>query len=154
MDALLNFFTNLIQSILGKSGDTVNKLEILLENARKRLKTVQETYYVKFKKDPDSFLSQTGALWFARKDLEAARYYATGGKEGYAVSDKADAVSALTKLDPRFSSLLQDIQETEIQMQEMENAKGFFFAGIKDNSIFYKDIRTRRELSARESSEV
>ncbi|MDJ1505296.1 hypothetical protein [Xanthocytophaga agilis] len=147
------FFIDLFQSLLGPSADKVNRLNVNLENAEKRLKTIEGTYYVRFQKD-SSFLTQTGAVWFARKDIESARYYATGGREGYAVSDRVQDDAGLNRFDPRVKKLLQEITDVESKVKEMEKAKGYEFVAVRDNNIIYKDTETGKELSAKESSQI
>lgn len=144
----------MFHSLLGSARHDVNKLEVNLQNARKRILLIETTYYPRYKRDGLSALQAQGALWFTRKDLESARYYYTGGREGYAVSDRVEDTLKLHLLDPRFKALKAELDAAELKVQEMEHAKGYTFLGVNNNSILYKEISTGKTCTAQESSQL
>lgn len=125
-----------------------------ISNVEGRLKSINETYYPKFQKDPKGYLSDPSALWFARKDFEAARYFYTGGKEGYGRPGAKVCETGPATLDPRYKDLKPKVEAAEAKVKEMEKAKGYEFVGVKDNNILYKEIKTGKELSADESGNL
>ncbi|MDJ1471083.1 hypothetical protein [Xanthocytophaga flava] len=125
-----------------------------ISNVEGRLKSVNETYYPKFQKDAKGYLGSPSALWFARKDFEAARYFYTGGKQGYGRPGAVTCDQGPATIDPRYKALKDKMDAAEAKVKEMEKAKGYEFIGVKDNNILYKDIKTGKELSADESGNI
>lgn len=152
MTKIFSFLIDLFQSFLGNSNK--NKLVVNLENAQKRLKTINDVHYPQFRRDGSHYLSRDGALWFVRKDLESARYYYTGGREGYAVSDRVQDTLKLYLVDPRFKMLKEELDTTEAKVKEMEKVKGYEFDRIEANNIIYKELKTGKMLSSHESNHV
>jgi hypothetical protein len=154
---LLNFGQQLLREtasdISEKLDEGINSAKINLENAYKRMKPINENHYPEFKKDEAAFVSKEGILWFIRKDLEAARCYYSGGKEGYIVSERVQGNGA-AQVTPMFSKLKEDIVNTEKKVQEIEAAKGYEFVRCESNHIIFREIKTQRELSAEESNEI
>lgn len=136
-----------------KLDESVNSAKINAENGLKRLKSVNENNYPEFQKNPEEYLRKEGILWFVRKELEAARYYYSGGKEGYAVSERVQSNRAALATPP-FLLLKSEIEKTEIRVREMEGAKGYEFVRCENNNIIFRAIKTGRELSADESNEI
>jgi hypothetical protein len=143
---------SILSSLLGIISDgteaMLKKEEIRLQNAYKRLKTIHEVYYPKFKNEGCSPL-----LWFCRKDLEVARFYHTGGKEGYPANDELGGWS-LSSIDPRYVELKKSIDEAEAKVKEMEHAKGYEFIGIRKRLILYRELSTGHELLFNESNQI
>ena len=154
MNSILTWLANLFQALLRGSKREINNLEVNLKNAHKRLEVIQETYYPKFERDPQHFLSREGALWFVRKDLEAARYYYSGGREGYPMSDRVEDTFKLHLIDPRFKELKDLLLETERKVVEMEAVKGYQFVSTHNNNIIFRDVATGTELSPADSSHI
>jgi hypothetical protein len=154
MNNILTWLADLFQSFLGDSIRQINKLEVNLKNAHKRLDTIRQTYYPQYQKDKHHYLSRNGALWLVRKDLEAARYYYTGGREGYATSDRVQDMLKLYLVDPRFKELKEVLDETERQVQEMEQAKGYQFITVEANNIIYRELSTGKVLTPADSNHV
>lgn len=156
MGDFFSFFSNVIQEFMGQSTDKSvenTSLEINLDNAYKRLRSINENIYPEYLKDPQAFLRKTGALWFVRKDLEAARFYMTGGTEGYGDPSRISG-NGFAVADPRFWELKAFLAATETKVREMEAAKGYKFAGVNDNNILFKKVDTNELLSAEEASEI
>ncbi len=128
----------------GVKNTTVN-----LENAYKRLAPINRDSYTAFQRNPKQYLEKEGVLWFVRKDLEAARYYCTGGKEGYGNEERLSGFGAAP-----FPKLKKDIEETEVRVKEMEKAKGYEFVSCIGNTIIFREITTGRELTPEESSQI
>lgn len=125
-----------------------------ISNVEGRLKSVNQVYYPKFQKDAKAYLSSPSALWFARKDMEGAYYYFTGGKRGYKTGGRLCETGPETA-DPRYIALKKQIDEAEAKVIEMEKAKGYEFVGVReDNTIIFKDIKTGKELSADECANL
>jgi diphthamide synthase subunit DPH2 len=154
INSILAWLADLFQGLFGDPKRQLNKLEVNLENSRKRLELIRHTHYPKFQKDALHYLNRDGALWFIRKDLESARYYYTGGREGYAVSDRVEDTFKVYLLDPRFKALKEMLQETEKKVVEMETAKGYAFVSVNDHHIIYKEISTGKVLSPADSNHV
>lgn len=143
---------SILSSLLGILSDETSvilkKEEIRLHNAYKRLKAIHEVYFPKFKYENCASL-----LWFCRKDLEVARFYHSGGKEGYPVDDELGGWS-ISSIDPRYVELKKSIDEAEAKVKEMESAKGYEFIGVRKQFILYREISTGRELLFNESNQV
>ena len=156
MGDFFSFFSNVIQEFMGQSADKSaenTSLEINLDNAYKRLRSINENIYPEYIKDPQAFLRKTGALWFVRKDLEAARFYMTGGTEGYGDPSRISG-NGFAAADPRFWELKAFLAATEMKVREMETTKGYKFAGVRDNNILFKKVDTNELLSDEEASEI
>jgi hypothetical protein len=125
-----------------------------ISNVEGRLKSINDSYYPKFQKDANGYLNSPSALWFARKDFEAARYYYTGGKEGYGRPGAVACDQGPATLDPRYKALKSKMDEAEAKVKEMEKKKGYEFVAVRDNNIIYKDLKTGKELSADESGNL
>ena len=154
MNSILTWLADLFQALLRSSKREINNLEVNLKNAHKRLEVIQKNYYPKFEKDPRHFLSREGALWFVRKDLEAARYYYSGGQEGYPMSDRVEDTFKLHLIDPRFRELNDLLLEIERKVAEMEAVKGYQFVSVDNNNIIFRDVATGRVLSPKDSSHL
>lgn len=144
----MSILSSLLEILSNETRVMHKKEEIRLQNAYKRLKTIHEVYYPKFKYENCSPL-----LWFCRKELEVARFYHTGGKEGYPVNDELGGWS-LSGLDPRFIELDKSISEAEAKVKEMENAKGYKFIGVRKHLILYRELSSGRELFFSESNQI
>lgn len=124
-----------------------------ISNVERNLKSINDSYYAEYKSKGVSYLNSNGQLWFARKVMEVARYYYSGGKKGYhgggLVCDLGPAQS-----DPRYVALSPKMDEAEKKVKEMEAAKGFEFVECKDNNIIFKEVKTGKILSADESSRI
>ena len=127
--------------------------EINLENAYKRIDSINHNRYPQFKEDETTFVNQEGILWFIRKDLEAAKGYYSGGKEGYFDAGRVHS-NGVSQFTPPFLKLKEDIEETEKRVQEIEQAKGYQFVSCRNNDIIFQHIETKRELTSQESNEV
>ena len=154
MNSILTWLADLFQALLRGSKREINNLEVNLKNAHKRLEVIQNNYYPKFERDAQHFLSREGALWFVRKDLEAARYYYSGGREGYPMSDRVEDTFKLHLIDPRFRELKDLLSETECKVAEMEAAKGYEFVSVDNNNIIFRDVATGTVLSPADSSHI
>lgn len=154
MNSILTWLADLFQALLRGSKREINNLEVNLKNAHKRLEVIQKNYYPKFERDPQHFLSREGALWFVRKDLEAARYYYSGGREGYPMSDRVEDTFKLHLIDPRFKELKDLLLETERKVVQMEAVKGYQFVSIHNNNIIFRDVATGTVLSPADSSHI
>lgn len=134
-------------------GTTVQP-DACISNVEGRLKSINETYYPKFKADQKGYLASPSALWFARKDMEGAYYYYTGGTRGYKTGGRLCETGPAVA-DPRYVALKKKIEEAEAKVLEMEKAKGYEFVGVRDgNTIIFKDIKTGKELSADECANL
>jgi hypothetical protein len=136
-----------------KLDDGINIAKINLENAYKRIKPINDKHYPEFKNNEASFVSKEGILWFIRKDLEAARCYYSGAKEGYIVSERVHG-NGPAQVTPLFTKLKADLESTEKKVQEIEVAKGYEFVRCENNNIIFRELGTKRELSAEESNEI
>ncbi|WP_312423370.1 hypothetical protein [Anaerospora hongkongensis] len=157
MGSFFSLLSNVVQEVLGQSSEKVfenNNLEINLENAAKRLESINENIYPEYARNPQEFLRKTSALWFVRKDLEAARFYMTEGNEGYGDWSRIRGGNGLAVDDPKFWGIKVLFEATEAKVQEMETAKGYLFAGVQNNTILFKNAKTNELLSAEESSEI
>lgn len=125
----------------------ITQPDACISNVEGRLKSINESYYPKFQSDAKSYLSSPSALWFPRKDFEAARYYFTGGQQGYGAGGRQCETGAATA-DPRYQELKKKMEEAETKVKEMEKAKGYEFVAVRDNNIIFKDVKTGKELSA------
>jgi hypothetical protein len=122
-----------------------------ISNVKGRCETIVNIYYKNFKKDPSS-LEKEATLWFARNDYESARYYYTGGKEGYQNMGRICEVSG--SADPRYIELKAIMKDAEEKLLELEKAKGYEFMHCKDNNIVFKDLKTGKELTPHESNKI
>jgi hypothetical protein len=124
-----------------------------IQNVDRNLKSITDTYYANYKSKGISYLNNDGQLWFIRKSMEVARYYYSGGKEGYhgggLVCDLGPAQS-----DPRYVELGPKMEDALKKVKEMETAKGYEFVECKDNNIIFKEIKTGKVLSADDSSRI
>lgn len=156
MADFLSLISNTIQEFLGTNNTEPSNngsLDIQFENANKRLNSINENIYPEYQKNPQAFLAKSGALWFVRKDLEAARFYLTGGAEGYGDQSRING-SGFPMTDARFWELKALLAATEGKVEEIEKAKGYAFAGVQSNNIFFKSLETDQVLSPEESSEI
>ncbi len=136
-----------------KLDEGVNSAQVNLENAYKRLKPINDSNYPEFKRDPHSYLAREGILWFVRKDLEAARCYYSGGKEGYIASERVGS-NGPALATPPFLLLKSEIEKTEEKVREMEQAKGYEFVRCQNNNIIFRELTHGEELSADASSRI
>ncbi|PZR28432.1 MAG: hypothetical protein DI538_24840 [Azospira oryzae] len=134
-------------------GTTVQP-DACISNVEGRLKSVNEVYYPKFQADAKGYLASPSALWFARKDMEGAYYYFTGGKRGYKTGGRL-CETGPEAADPRYIALKKKMEEAEAKVMEMERTKGYEFVEVRDsNTIIFKDIKTGKELSADECANL
>ncbi len=112
------------------------------------------TYYKEYSGNPQAFLKKDGGIWFARKDLEVARFYYTGGKEGFrSMGRQCDMGLATT--DPRYKELKAPLELAEAKVLEMEKAKGLVFVGIQgENNVIFKNAKTGKEYTSGESNHL
>lgn len=156
MADIISLLANAIQELFGQSTEKPlenNSLEVNLENAHKRLRSINENIYPEYAQNPRAFLAKTGALWFVRKDLEAARFFMSDGTEGYGDPSRISG-NGLALADPRLWELRSVLAATEAKVREMEKAKGYTFAGVQNNNIFFKNLETGKGVSAEESGEL
>ncbi len=132
-------------------GGTYIQPDACISNVKSRCETIINIYYKDFKNDPAS-LQKEGALWFARKDFEAARWVYSCGKEGYSTGGRICEVPA--KVDPKYISLKSMMEDAEAKVKEMEKAKGYEFVSCKDNNVIFKDLNTGKELTPNESNKI
>ncbi len=123
-------------------------METCEHNVMVRLKTIVNNYYPKWKKNNHA---RGVTAWFARKDLECARfrmYYNKGFKCGGRICDKA------CQANPKFKDLEETFLEAEKLVKEIELQKGVNFLAVKNNqtAIIFKDLKTGKELSSSESN--
>jgi hypothetical protein len=103
-----------------------------LRNAQSRLETIEGNYYPKWKENgPKKTIA-----WFARKDLEAARYMLTG--KGFKVATPVcDGDDRDTEAFAKLESALSEMEEL---VAEIEKSKGVEFNGVRQpNHIVYLD---------------
>lgn len=156
MADFFSIISNTIKEILGQSAGKPlenNGLEVKLENANKRLQSINENIYPQYVQNPQAFLEKPGALWFVRKDLETARFYMSGGTEGYGDSSQISG-NGFAMTDPHFWELKAFLSATEMKVREIETAKGYRFAGVQNNTILFINLRTNQLLSSEESGEI
>ncbi|MBP2639035.1 MAG: hypothetical protein H6Q72_4942 [Firmicutes bacterium] len=156
MADFFSLISNTIQEFLGTSNTETtnnNSLDIQFENTNKRLTSINENMYPEYKKSPQAFLAKPGAIWFVRKELEAARFYLTGGAEGYGDQSRINS-NGFPMTNSRFWELKALLAATEGKVEEIERAKGYTFTGVENNNIFFKNIETDQVLSAEASSEI
>jgi hypothetical protein len=123
-------------------------------NVTSRLETITNTYHPKFVANKEEYLAGDGALWFARKDLESARFTYSGGKEGYHSGGRQCELGE-SQSDPRYVALKPMLEAAEKLVIEMETAKGVSFVGVGDGySVLFKDTETGKEYSASESNHL
>jgi hypothetical protein len=109
-----------------------------VQNAWGRVKSVTENYYPGFQKSG----AANTIVWFARKDLEAARHYLVPDPE-----NKVGWYSAFGQTcypgDKEFAEFKQiedDFAKAEGEVKEMEAAKGVTFREIQNgNHVVYID---------------
>jgi hypothetical protein len=123
-----------------------------INNVKSRAGSIVADYYVKFKENPKAYLAKSGALWFPRKDFEAARYYYTCGKEGYQSGGRA--CEELAKVDPRYVELKSLMLDAEQKMLEIEKVAGYEFVSCIENVVLFKEVKTGRVLSSHESNKI
>lgn len=125
-----------------------------IENVKGRLETIVNTYYVEFKNNPEGYIQKNGGMWFARKDYEVARFYYSGGKEGYRSAGRQCELGSNTA-DPRYQELKPLLEDAEAKLKEMEAAKGIEFAGVREEyTIIFKNVKTGKEYTANESNKL
>jgi hypothetical protein len=125
-----------------------------IENVKSRVETIINTYYVEFKNNPDAYIKKDGGMWFARKDFEAARFYFTGGKEGFTAGGRQCDMGAATT-DPRYQDLKPLMADAETKLKEMEAAKGIEFVSVKpENNVIFKNVKTGKEYTAGECNHL
>jgi hypothetical protein len=134
------------------AGDLIQP-DACIENVKSRLETIINVYYKDFKNSP-GYIKKDGSMWFARKDFEAARFYYTGGKEGFTAGGRQCDMGSATA-DQRYKDLKPLMEEAETKLKEMETAKGIEFVGVKpDNNVIFKNIKTGKEYTAGESNHL
>lgn len=110
-------------------------------NTKQRLRSVIETYYPDFEKKG----AAATTVWFARKDLEVARYtmYQTKGYRSQG--------GVCARNDPfkkAFAPLKEQFDKAEALVQKMEAAKGIKFGGVENgNHIVYIDLKTNQPVA-------
>lgn len=138
----------------GTFDGTTIQPDACISNVEGRLKSINESYYPKFKADAKGYLASPSVLWFARKDMEGAYYYFTGGARGYKTGGRL-CETGPEVADPRYVALKKKIDEAEAKVLEMEKAKGYEFVEVREgNTIVYKDIKTGKELSADDAARI
>lgn len=154
MSDFLSMISNVLQGVLGQQPEGAAKSEdINLENARKRLQSIDDSSYAAFQQDRQGFLGKPGAIWFVRKDLEAARFYLTGGSEGYGNQERIQA-GGLQITNPSYWEVKAYLELVEMKVREMEAAKGYEFVAVRDNTILFKELKTGTVLSPDASTEI
>lgn len=101
-----------------------------------RLNSIIDDYYPGFQKNgPEQTI-----VWFARKDLEAARWYMYYG-EGFNPQGRGCAMNDRYK--PGFAPIKAKFAKAEALVQEMEAAKGVRFVKVENgNAVVYVDAKT------------
>lgn len=112
------------------------------------------TYYREYSGNPKAYLQKDGGLWFARKDFEVARFYYTGGQQGYkSMGRQCDQGPATA--DPRYKELKAKLDAAEARVLEMEKAKGIAFVEVRgENNVIFKNTKTGKEYSAGECNHL
>lgn len=116
-------------------------LKKCVNNVRSRLDAIEKTYHPK--------LAQKGPAgvkaWFARKDLEVARWY-LHQQDGWQGLEHA-ACEASTRGTPEFQELEGRLKKAEALVEELEKAKGVTFKGVRDtNDIVYVEVATGKDV--------
>lgn len=112
-----------------------------VKNVSARLGSIEKVYYPKLaKKGPAGVKA-----WFARKDLEVARWYLYG--EGGWASARGTNCGEETRGEARFKALEDEWRRMEALVQELEKAKGVVFVTVEEpNTIVYEDAKTRERV--------
>lgn len=108
-----------------------------VKNVSSRLKSIEKVYYPKLAKRGPSGVK----AWFARKDLEVARWY-LHGDAGWKAA-RGTGCGPEMKKEPKFKALEAEWDRMELLVQELERVKGVVFVEVKDpNDIIYNDVKT------------
>jgi hypothetical protein len=112
-----------------------------INNTNARLDTILSTAEKDFAEKGQSYI-----VWFRRKDLEAARFVMTLGKEGYAA-----AGARCETPDPKkkaFQAVVEKFNRAEQVVRKIEAAKGVVFKGVRDQTnVVYVDAKTQAEVA-------
>lgn len=111
------------------------------KNTSSRLDTIINKNYPEFKAKGSAFVG----AWFARKDLEAARYYMFQ-TQGYATG------GAPCNINDHFKKAFAPIQEkfnkAEALVKEIEAGKGIRFEKIENgNAVIFIDVKTNQRVA-------
>ncbi|MBD8527068.1 hypothetical protein [Pseudomarimonas arenosa] len=131
----------------GEGAASLSVSSICARNVEARLKPIL---------DPNGEYQRRGdtrVVWFARKDLEAARKYWSAGREGYQVAGTRCATN--DRFKQGATELQQRIDQAAALVVEWEAKKNVEFVGIRgSNEVVYKRRDSGQELTAGEANQI
>jgi hypothetical protein len=111
-------------------------------NVNGRLDSIFNNYYPEYKQKGPS----GGTTWFARKDLEVARWYLNPA-EGYATGGSTCQPAEMPS--PGYAQLRTRLGEAQRLVLEMENARGLHFVTVENqNHLVYTDAQGKQITSS------
>lgn len=114
-------------------------------NVESRLNSIMNTYYPEFKK---SGANRKGQAWFARKDLEAARFYMYQ-RDGWLMDGGACAHNDPYKR--AFAPLKELFAKAEALVQQIEKARGVRFEKVETTGrashVVFIDLATQKPVA-------
>jgi hypothetical protein len=98
-----------------------------------------------------AYHKRLSTVWFARKDLESARYYMYRHEGGFASGGAT--CDANDQFKDAFKALADEFAEAEKQVKQWEKDRGVEFHKVEDgNKIIFK--KGDKVLSATESNRI
>jgi len=112
-------------------------------NVESRLKSITDNYYPAFLKDRTA----SGQAWFARKELEAARFYMYR-KEGWP-QPLGSGCAINDSYKKAFAPLKTEFAAAEALVKKIEAGRGVTFVKVEqaNNHILFLDVKTHKPVA-------